>query len=137
MTSLPAEPGLARRTAYSEQVRLRNLRLRVSTVSAAAQIVFENAGSRTLHTNLLYDDLIELPVVKIGLNVADLKRSSSVGICIKPFFCSICQEHMKAHSEVYRTLGCGHSFHIDCVDEWLKDNYTCPLCKFSLRTHFF
>jgi hypothetical protein len=135
MTLLPPEPGLSRRMAYSEQVRLRNLRLRVGSTTLNTD--FQNSDSTTLHNNLMYDDLIQLPVVKIGLNVADLKRSSSVGICIKPFFCSICQEHLKAHAEVYRSLGCGHSFHIDCVDEWFKDNHTCPLCKFSLRTNFF
>ena len=30
-----------------------------------------------------------------------------------------------------RVLGCSdlHHFHAECVDQWLKKNKTCPLCK--------
>ncbi|ORY37423.1 hypothetical protein BCR33DRAFT_854714 [Rhizoclosmatium globosum] len=28
-----------------------------------------------------------------------------------------------------KPLGCGHHFHVECVDEWLRLNKTCPLCK--------
>ncbi len=28
-----------------------------------------------------------------------------------------------------RTLACGHSFHAHCVDPWLIENQSCPLCK--------
>lgn len=27
-----------------------------------------------------------------------------------------------------RRLACGHQFHVECVDEWLKRHRTCPLC---------
>lgn len=27
---------------------------------------------------------------------------------------------------------CGHTFHIDCIDNWLATHTTCPLCRLSL-----
>ena len=27
---------------------------------------------------------------------------------------------------------CGHSFHVECIDEWLSKNVTCPICRTSL-----
>ena len=31
-----------------------------------------------------------------------------------------------------RTLPCLHTFHAECVEEWLKKKKVCPLCQFSI-----
>ena len=31
--------------------------------------------------------------------------------------------------ERVKKLRCGHLFHANCVDTWLKDNKVCPICK--------
>lgn len=37
-------------------------------------------------------------------------------------------------SETLRSLPtCGHYFHIACIDQWLSNNSTCPLCRINLR----
>merc|ERR1711916_41091 len=41
--------------------------------------------------------------------------------------CVICLGEYEEGDDL-RRLGCGHNFHIECVDEWLKRNFTCPLC---------
>ncbi|GJN06991.1 hypothetical protein PR202_ga24776 [Eleusine coracana subsp. coracana] len=28
---------------------------------------------------------------------------------------------------------CGHNFHMECIDLWLEQNSTCPICRISLR----
>jgi hypothetical protein len=41
--------------------------------------------------------------------------------------CSICLETID-HTDI-KSLGCNHSFHINCIDEWLKIRRQCPLCR--------
>ena len=42
--------------------------------------------------------------------------------------CAICHDDLHNGQEVYET-SCGHTFHRDCVCEWLKKNSSCPLCR--------
>ncbi|BFG18680.1 hypothetical protein CerSpe_049540 [Prunus speciosa] len=42
--------------------------------------------------------------------------------------CSICQEEYVAGDEVGR-LHCEHSFHVNCVNQWLRLKNWCPICK--------
>uniref|UniRef100_A0A8C5EF61 Uncharacterized LOC114465396 n=1 Tax=Gouania willdenowi TaxID=441366 RepID=A0A8C5EF61_GOUWI len=34
--------------------------------------------------------------------------------------------------EKLRTLPCFHDYHVKCIDRWLKDNLTCPICRVNL-----
>lgn len=43
--------------------------------------------------------------------------------------CSVCLEQVSV-GEVIRTLPCLHQFHADCIDPWLRQQGTCPVCKF-------
>jgi len=45
--------------------------------------------------------------------------------------CSICMEQYAGGEEV-KTLPCLHCFHSACVDHWLREHHTCPVCKHSL-----
>jgi len=47
--------------------------------------------------------------------------------------CSICLENFEQDDEL-RELPCLHTFHVACVDAWLKINKTCPLCKHDAET---
>ncbi|KAL2902779.1 putative RING-H2 finger protein ATL69 [Bienertia sinuspersici] len=45
--------------------------------------------------------------------------------------CPICLSEYQP-KETLRTIPeCKHYFHADCVDEWLRINATCPLCRNS------
>ncbi|GMI37106.1 hypothetical protein TrRE_jg12428 [Triparma retinervis] len=42
--------------------------------------------------------------------------------------CVICLEDFVGGGKAKR-LGCGHLFHGGCIDRWLKQSGTCPMCK--------
>ena len=46
--------------------------------------------------------------------------------------CSICRNDYKTLDEITE-LPCGHKFHKSCLDIWLSNNITCPICRFSIR----
>jgi hypothetical protein len=46
--------------------------------------------------------------------------------------CAVCLAEM-ADGEKGRLLpGCGHRFHVECVDRWFRTNSTCPLCRVAV-----
>jgi E3 ubiquitin-protein ligase SDIR1 len=46
--------------------------------------------------------------------------------------CLICLE-TPTHGDVIRTLPCVHQFHRQCVDRWLRDKASCPICNFAVE----
>ncbi|XP_026058346.1 uncharacterized protein LOC113043293 [Carassius auratus] len=42
--------------------------------------------------------------------------------------CQICFSEYKA-GERLRILPCLHDYHVKCIDRWLKENATCPICR--------
>ncbi|XP_071234357.1 RING finger protein 150-like [Salvelinus alpinus] len=45
--------------------------------------------------------------------------------------CAVCIEGYKPN-DVVRILPCRHLFHKNCVDPWLLDHRTCPMCKIDI-----
>ena len=46
--------------------------------------------------------------------------------------CSICFE--KLVDKNTQVLHCGHEFHHDCIERWIKESSTCPSCR-SITDH--
>ncbi|TYH73331.1 hypothetical protein ES332_D05G321800v1 [Gossypium tomentosum] len=47
--------------------------------------------------------------------------------------CTVCLSEYRCE-DVLRILPyCGHSFHVTCIDLWLQQHSTCPVCRISLR----
>ena len=42
--------------------------------------------------------------------------------------CCICIEGIQNDS-ICRILSCFHIYHINCIDEWLMKNASCPMCN--------
>ncbi|KPJ20551.1 Protein goliath [Papilio xuthus] len=49
--------------------------------------------------------------------------------------CAICIEPYKV-SETLRSLPCGHNFHKNCIDPWLLEHRTCPMCKMDILKYY-
>ena len=45
--------------------------------------------------------------------------------------CSVCLDEY-SNDEFVCQLICGHAFHIECIAEWFKTSFTCPLCRVSI-----
>jgi len=44
--------------------------------------------------------------------------------------CSICFDSMEHSKNILR---CGHSFHEECINEWIKIKPNCPLCRIYIQ----
>uniref|UniRef100_A0A8D8S394 Protein goliath n=3 Tax=Cacopsylla melanoneura TaxID=428564 RepID=A0A8D8S394_9HEMI len=58
------------------------------------------------------------------------KECSGDGEC-----CAICIEFYKT-SDVVRILPCKHEYHKGCIDPWLLEHRTCPMCKMDILKHY-
>ena len=47
--------------------------------------------------------------------------------------CSVCLEAHPLRSQVTR-LPCAHIFHTSCIQTWLRDHNSCPVCRYELPT---
>ena len=45
--------------------------------------------------------------------------------------CSICLEELNDGKEKYE-LACHHLYHKECIQKWLSNHTTCPLCRFHV-----
>jgi E3 ubiquitin-protein ligase RNF38/44 len=74
------------------------------------------------------EDLIEaLPLVAVPAEGPDTMQEPRCPICLEDY----------EPGEVLRALQCSHShkFHRSCVDKWLKQKATCPICQHDCREH--
>jgi hypothetical protein len=49
-------------------------------------------------------------------------------------FCTVCQEELKEGERVRTIQKCQHLFHASCLEPWLADNTTCPVCRTPIYT---
>ena len=74
--------------------------------------------------------------VSVAPSAAQIARASTVraGSSIPADTdCSICQEH-GVDANTWRVLHCGHMYHTNCIDVWLRSHVQCPICRADVRT---
>jgi hypothetical protein len=99
----------------------------------------DEAGHGETSMQPSYDDLISL-----GHRIGDVKAErwafkaqkviDSLKCCVHEgtgdydSMCVFCRDEYSIGDKL-RFLPCKHAFHASCVDEWLKANDSCPMCK--------
>ena len=63
--------------------------------------------------------------------IQGLHKSSLTRVSENWTQCPICLDDFEAGNEV-RTLPCTHTFHVACIDAWLRLNVKCPHCRSSV-----
>lgn len=59
-----------------------------------------------------------------ALTAEEVHDPESGGACA----CAICLADFSAGDQV-RDISCRHLFHVDCLDQWLRVNHSCPSCR--------
>lgn len=67
----------------------------------------------------------------INLTISANKKPTSGGKGAEEN-CSICFDQIK-DQEIY-DLKCSHSFHCECIEKWVPNKQSCPLCRVKIDT---
>jgi len=63
-----------------------------------------------------------------SLDLRTLGEEELVGLTESQKCCNVCLEDFKEGDEV-RQLDCCHAFHKKCIDRWISQVASCPICK--------
>ncbi|XP_057415347.1 probable E3 ubiquitin-protein ligase RHA4A [Lotus japonicus] len=85
------------------------------------QTSYRYRSSSPCRLNLAVQILDKLPRVLFD---EDLRTRDSV--------CCVCLGEFELKEELLQIPYCKHMFHIECIDNWLQSNSTCPLCRCSI-----
>ncbi|XP_057548810.1 E3 ubiquitin-protein ligase SDIR1-like isoform X2 [Amaranthus tricolor] len=77
-------------------------------------------------------DTLQPPETSASSTSAENKQDAdSAKLSEEDLTCTICLEQVK-RGELLRTLPCLHQFHVNCIDPWLCQQGTCPVCKLKV-----
>eukprot|EP00762_Andalucia_godoyi_P004973 ANDGO_01454.mRNA.1 putative E3 ubiquitin-protein ligase RHG1A len=83
----------------------------------------------------LLGESVDRGATKEAIDGHSLKFKVDSKSSLKNQDCPVCLDKFQEGQEV-RTLQCFHSFHADCIDQWLKNIKNCPVCKVDIDADF-
>ncbi|TNV85863.1 hypothetical protein FGO68_gene2314 [Halteria grandinella] len=88
----------------------------------------QEAEARAKKKRAKGDAVSKLPIVKI-----ETKHCKKNGNDLEPPSCTVCCDAISLGSKGM-FMPCGHIYHPDCLQPWLKEHNTCPVCRYELPT---
>ncbi|XP_039061224.1 RING-H2 finger protein ATL7-like isoform X2 [Hibiscus syriacus] len=93
-------------------------------------------SSLIMRTSPGLDSDLSLPMAELGLK-KEVREMLPIIIYKETFSirdtqCSVCLGDYQAEDKLQQIPACGHTFHMDCIDHWLANHTTCPLCRLSV-----
>ncbi|KAL5227070.1 hypothetical protein ABZP36_015335 [Zizania latifolia] len=64
-----------------------------------------------------------------ALPVTAYRKGGGEGSNLGAADCAVCLSELADGEKVRQLPNCGHVFHVECVDAWLRSRTTCPLCR--------
>ena len=102
-------------------------------LDALLQIIEHNERSILDHViDQSYHESLVISTTNMNRNIHSTTRSYG-SLTTSDTACMICQENF-ADSDEIPTLSCGHVFHNNCLNEWVKRNPVCPFCQVAIPT---
>ncbi|XP_044509431.1 E3 ubiquitin-protein ligase SDIR1-like isoform X2 [Mangifera indica] len=137
--------------AFASRGRLQGLRFQLALLDrefddlALRALDAENAPTAA---SMSEDEINALPIHKYKISGSQsvgssMQQTSSLGPAEKKvdtaivggslkgedeLACTVCLEQVNI-GETVRSLPCLHQFHVNCIDPWLRQQGTCPVCK--------
>ena len=117
-------------------LNIRFPRIRIRRRNSDSEINLQNVNDNINDDNLLLDDLHLLEddnkddykeILKYipTSTVKEIKKTSDNNKCV------ICLSDFQV-GEQESTLPCLHIFHSNCIEKWIIENKTCPICKYDI-----
>ena len=89
----------------------------------------QEAEARAKKKRAKTDSIKKLPIVKIESKHCKKSKTSK----LEPPTCTVCCENIGIGTKGM-FMPCGHIYHPDCLNPWLEQHNTCPVCRFELPT---
>uniref|UniRef100_A0A8C4RCI4 RING-type domain-containing protein n=1 Tax=Erpetoichthys calabaricus TaxID=27687 RepID=A0A8C4RCI4_ERPCA len=104
----------------------------MDTAEGKSPEVNSQEGGGPPHIRLTYDFEIIYPddYHPCGLSPEQLESLPTKAFEGNSFLttCSVCLATF-SNGDLLRHLPCTHNFHVECIDQWLFVNSTCPVCR--------
>lgn len=72
------------------------------------------------------DSILALPIVQFSSSLKQVQEEQGQEPIVE---CSVCLTEFEDKETLKLLPGCGHVFHVGCIDKWLFSHSTCPLCR--------
>nr|CAB3475783.1 unnamed protein product [Digitaria exilis] len=101
-------------------------------LTAGVRRTFGSFGRSARH-GLDVAALASLPVTAYRRTKLQADDASTSEAAAAAADCAVCLSELADGEKVRALPSCGHVFHVECVDAWLRTRTTCPVCRAEVR----